>query len=103
VRQAGPAAGQVQRQSRRLPGRVPEALGHGIHTGQENGIIIVSVPEGECGCPLVDATRTPAFWCNCSVGYQKESFETMFGRQVQVALKESKLAGGTRCVFAVRL
>ncbi len=70
---------------------------------REKGIITVSVPEGECGCPLVDARRTPAFWCNCSVGYQKESFETVFGKPVQVALKESKLAGSKRCVFEVRI
>ncbi len=59
--------------------------------------------EGECGCPLVDNTRTPAVWCNCSVGYQKESFEAIFGRPVQVALKESKLSGSKRCVFEVKL
>ena len=67
------------------------------------GIITVAVAEGECSCPMVSAKRTPAFWCNCSVGYQKESFEGIFGRPVQVALKESKLSGSKRCVFEVKL
>ena len=70
---------------------------------KEKGIITVAVAEGECGCPMVDAKRTPAFFCNCSVGYQKESFESIFGRPVKATLKESKLGGSKRCVFEVTL
>ncbi len=70
---------------------------------KENGIITVAVAEGPCGCPLVDSRRTPAFWCNCSVGYQREAFETIFGRPVQASLKDSKLSGGKRCIFEVKL
>lgn len=70
---------------------------------KEKGVVTVAVAEGDCGCPLVDARRTPAVWCNCSVGYQKESFEALFGRPVQVRLRESKLAGAKRCVFEVTL
>lgn len=77
--------------------------GTGFSWDKERGVITVTVPEGECGCPLVDPKRTPALFCNCSVGYQKESFETILGRPVKVALKESKLGGSTRCVFEVRL
>ncbi|MBK7294356.1 MAG: hypothetical protein IPI84_11415 [Holophagaceae bacterium] len=67
------------------------------------GIITVTVAEGPCGCPLVDAKRTPALWCNCSVGYQKESFETVFGRPVKARLLASKLSGSKHCVFEVTL
>ncbi|HPS78690.1 MAG TPA: hypothetical protein PLS53_11090 [Thermoanaerobaculaceae bacterium] len=67
------------------------------------GVITVAVAEGDCGCPLVDKRRTPAVWCNCSVGYQKESFEAIFGRPVQARLRESKLGGAKRCVFEVTL
>jgi len=70
---------------------------------KEKGIITVAVAEGECSCPLVDSKRTPPFFCHCSVGYQKESFETVFGRPVQAALKASKLGGSKRCVFEVTL
>lgn len=70
---------------------------------KEKGVITVAVAEGECGCPLVDSQRTPALWCNCSVGYQKEAFETIFGKPVRVSLKESKLGGSKRCVFEVTL
>ena len=70
---------------------------------KEKGIITVTVAEGECSCPLVDSKRTSPFFCNCSAGYQKESFETVFGRPVQAALKASKLSGSNRCVFEVTL
>jgi hypothetical protein len=68
---------------------------------KEKGIITVAVAEGECSCPLVDSKRTLPFFCNCSVGYQKESFENVFGRPVTATLKESKLGGSKRCVFEV--
>lgn len=67
------------------------------------GVITVTVAEGPCGCPLVDAKRTPALWCNCSVGYQKESFETVFGRPVKARMLASKLSGSRHCVFEVTL
>ena len=70
---------------------------------KQKGVITVAVAEGECTCPLVDTKRTLPFFCNCSVGYQKESFETVFGRPVRASLKESKLGGSTRCVFEVTL
>jgi hypothetical protein len=70
---------------------------------KEKGIVTVAVAEGECGCPLVDSKRTLPFFCNCSVGYQKESFENVFGRPVKATLKESKLGGSKRCVFEVTL
>jgi hypothetical protein len=70
---------------------------------KEKGVITVAVAEGECNCPLVDNKRTLPFFCNCSVGYQKESFENVFGRPVKATLKESKLGGSKRCVFEVTL
>lgn len=67
------------------------------------GVITITVPEGDCGCPLVDQRRTPAVFCHCSVGYQKETFDTLFGKPVKACLKESKLSGSKRCVFEVTL
>jgi hypothetical protein len=78
-----------------------KAWGTDFAWDKERGVVTVAVAEGECDCPLVDAKRTPALWCNCSVGYQKEAFETIFGRPVRATLKESKLAGSKRCVFEV--
>ena len=52
-----------------------KAWGTDFSWDKEKGIITVAVAEGECSCPMVDSQRTPAFFCNCSVGYQKEAFE----------------------------
>ncbi len=79
------------------------AFGTDFSWDKEKGIVTVSVAEGECSCPLVDSQKTPAFFCNCSVGYQQEAFEAIFGKPVQVSLKESKLGGSRHCVFEVRL
>jgi predicted hydrocarbon binding protein len=78
-----------------------EAWGTDFTWDREKGTVTVAVAEGPCGCPLVSAKRTPPVWCNCSVGYQKESFEAIFGRPVQARLTESKLGGAKRCVFEV--
>lgn len=80
-----------------------KAWGTDFAWDKEKGLVTVTVPEGECSCPLVDSRRTPIFFCNCSVGYQHETFEAVFGKPVQVSLKESKLGGSKRCVFEVRL
>lgn len=79
------------------------AFGTEFTWDKPRGVVTVAVAAGDCGCPLVDPRRTPAVWCNCSLGYQKEAFETVFGRPVQAQLKESKLGGSARCVFEVTL
>jgi len=80
-----------------------KAFGTEMSWDKEKGLITVAVAEGPCGCPLVDPKQTPAVWCSCSVGYQKEAFESIFGKPVQVTLKESKLKGAKRCVFEVQV
>jgi hypothetical protein len=80
-----------------------KAWGTEFSWNKDKGVITVTVAEGPCGCPLVDNKRTPSFFCNCSVGYQRESFENVFGRPVRAALKESKLGGSKVCVFEVTL
>lgn len=80
-----------------------KAWGTEFSWDKPKGIITVAVSEGPCSCALVDNRRTPAFFCNCSVGYQKESFANIFGRPVEASLKESKLGGSKRCIFEVRI
>ncbi|MCE1203196.1 MAG: hypothetical protein LWW79_01115 [Holophagaceae bacterium] len=67
------------------------------------GIITVTVAEGLCGCPLVDAKRTPALWCNRSVRYQKENSEPVSGRPVKALLLAQILTSSKPCVFEVTL
>jgi len=57
---------------------------------------------GECVCPLVESKLTPVEFCNCSAGWQKEAFEIVTGKSVEVKINESILRGGDRCSFTVK-
>jgi len=62
-----------------------------------------AAPDGVCLCPMVESkpaglSRT---FCQCSVGYVKESFEQRFARPVSVELLDSVLYGGKRCRFRI--
>lgn len=71
---------------------------------KEKGIIRIVGPERtECFCPLIDTKKTPAYVCECSIGWQKQTFETVLGKKVDVVLEESVLRGGKRCVFTVKI
>jgi hypothetical protein len=80
-----------------------KAWGTEFQWDKAKGVITVTGKEGPCGCPLVDDKLTPSFWCNCSVGYQKELFSAVFDRPVKATLKASKLAGAKQCVFEVEV
>jgi hypothetical protein len=56
-----------------------------------------------CYCELVahGPERLPALYCECSVGWVLEMFETALQRPVQVRLLQSIKSGGASCVFRV--
>jgi hypothetical protein len=65
----------------------------------------VEVLCADCLCALVkDGTaRLSDTYCTCSLGWMKETFETVMGRPVDVTLDESVKRGGQRCRFTVQL
>lgn len=65
--------------------------------------ITVITRERNCDCPIVDSSQTPAYYCDCSVGWQMETYETILGVPVTVEVKESVLRGSKRCVFEVTI
>jgi len=65
-------------------------------------ITLISKKNGSCFCPLVDPTGTPKSFCNCSLGYHKETFEAILGQLVEARVVESVLRGGERCCFEIR-
>lgn len=71
---------------------------------REKGIVSVVGPErGDCFCPLIDKNLMSGKVCNCSLGWQQCTYETLLGKKVRVELKESVLRGGKRCVFEIRI
>jgi hypothetical protein len=70
----------------------------------EKGIVTVVGPErGDCYCPLIDRHTTPKVICNCSLGWQQHTYETLLGKKVEVSLKESVVRGGKRCTFEIKV
>ncbi len=67
---------------------------------QRNVITMASGERTECFCPL-NSAETPSLICNCSLGWQKHTWETFLQKKVNVELKEAVLRGGKRCVFEI--
>ena len=71
---------------------------------QEKRIIIVASQERtSCVCPLIDTEKVSDEVCNCSLGWQKQTFETVLGKNVGVEIKESIIRGGKRCIFEIKI
>ncbi len=60
--------------------------------------------DGMAGVDGVDgAPEVPLSWCDCSGGYTKFMFDTVFGTETEATLLESVLAGDDRCRFAISI
>jgi len=81
-----------------------ERGGEDVTYDREQGIITVTGPErDDCFCPLITKKLTPQVACNCSLGWQECALETVLGKKVKVALKDSVLRGGKRCIFEIQV
>lgn len=61
-----------------------------------DGNIITLIFE-ECTCPLVKLGVSHSYLCNCTLGYSKQIFETLFGRPVEIRLLKSILKKDNVC------
>jgi hypothetical protein len=79
--------------------------GDNITYDWDKGLITMASDERtDCFCPLNSRVHhTPEVVCNCSLGWQKHTWETLLQKKVKVELKESVLRGGKRCVFEIRI
>ena len=70
----------------------------------EKGIITIASQERtSCVCPLIETEKVSDNVCNCSLGWQQQTFETVLGKKVEVQIKESIIRGGKRCVFEIKI
>lgn len=56
-----------------------------------------------CSCPMVKVGETPGTFCNCTLGWQEQTYTEILGRPVKAELEESILRGGKRCVYRIRV
>lgn len=68
----------------------------------DNDNILIDYGLNQCMCPIVmDGEITNSFMCNCSCGFTKELFSTIFGKEVEVEIVESVLSGADSCKHQV--
>jgi len=63
---------------------------------QDNEDIYLEYQKCGCGMVTVGGVTNPSL-CNCTVGYTKQIFETLFGKPVKVKLMKSILNGDSIC------
>ena len=66
------------------------------------GTLRITDKQRHCTCPFVDERLTPPDFCNCTLGWQRETYTMIFGKPVKVELEESILRGGKRCIFRIQ-
>ena len=54
-----------------------------------------------CSCPMVKVGTTPGSFCDCTLGWQEETYSAILGRRVKAELEESILRGGKKCVYRI--
>ena len=69
---------------------------------KKSGNIRVVDKSDRCTCAFVDERLTPPAFCDCTLGWQKETYAMILGEPVDAELEESVLRGGKRCVFKIQ-
>ncbi len=67
------------------------------------GSIRVVDRSDHCTCAFVDERLTPPAFCDCTLGWQKETYSTILGEPVDAELEESILRGGKKCAFRMQV
>jgi predicted hydrocarbon binding protein len=70
---------------------------------EQTGTIRIFDRSKTCTCPLVEKGLTPSDQCECTLGWQKQTYSAILGKPVDAELEESILRGSTRCVFRIQV
>ena len=98
---SGNAAGKFKNDPDGFFKEINTRWGENATYDKENGIIRIETPERDCVCPFVDSKNISPSVCQCSVGWQTQTYETIFGRKVIAKCIESVVRGSKRCVFEI--
>ena len=89
----------------------PEGFFNEIHSrwgenatyDKEKGIIRIETPERDCVCPLINSKVISKSICQCSVGWQTQTYNTILGKEVEAKCVESVVRGGSKCIFEIKV
>jgi predicted hydrocarbon binding protein len=70
---------------------------------EKGEIRIVGKKVESCFCPLAGDKSISKTICNCSLGWQKETLESITGKTVKAKIESSFLRGGDRCCFSAQI
>ena len=68
---------------------------------ESKGTIRIVDKGPSCSCPMVKVGTTPGSFCDCTLGWQEETYSEILGKPVKAELEESILRGGKRCVYRI--
>jgi predicted ArsR family transcriptional regulator len=71
------------------------------HDKEKMVITILGKETTQCFCPFVKESLMAPDFCNCSIGWQQQTFSTLIGKPVKVEVIESVLRGGKSCNFVI--
>ncbi len=78
-------------------------MGETISISEDRKKIIVDTGERPCACPIMKDKYSGGVYCDCSLGWQMETYETILGKKVDVVLKEACFRGSGRCLFEINV
>lgn len=67
-----------------------------------DGLLYISYPRCYCSMVKNSPTPVPRTWCLCSCEYTRRACSHAFGREVEVRLLKSTIAGDEECLFEVK-
>lgn len=78
-------------------------LGENASYDKEKKLIRVETPERDCVCPLIDSKVISKSVCQCSVGWQQQTYNMILGTEVEAKCIESVVRGSKKCVFEIQI
>ena len=95
----------IDRYKRNIRGFLEEGRQHWMAEAdydEAKGTIRIVDKGPSCSCPMVKVGTTPGAFCDCTLGWQEQTYSEILGKPVKAELEESILRGGKRCVYRIR-
>ena len=96
-------AGQFKNNVEGFFEEIHKRWGENASYDKQKGLIRIETPERDCVCPLIDSKSISKSICQCSVGWQTQTYTIIFGKEVKAKCLESVVRGSKKCVFEIEV